>query len=76
MQRTLSLLAGIISGLIVGAVAALLFAPESGSELRLQTRDWVNTALDEARQAAQAKRIELNERFTALKQGDESPHSS
>ncbi len=70
MQRLLALLAGIFSGLIVGAVAALLLAPQSGTELREQTREWLATAMDEARQAAQAKRIELNEQFTALKRGD------
>ncbi len=70
MQRLLALLAGIFSGLIVGAVAALLLAPKSGTALREQTREWLNAALDEARQAAQAKRIELNDQFTTLKRGE------
>ncbi len=70
MQRMLSLLAGIFCGLIVGAVAALLLAPESGTELRTQTREWLTGAVEEARQAAQAKRVELNEQFEALKRGE------
>ena len=70
MQRALSFIAGIISGLVVGAVAALLLAPESGVELRLHTRGWLDRALEEARQAAEAKRRELNEQFAALKQGE------
>ncbi len=70
MQRALSFLAGVFSGLIVGAVGALLLAPESGIELRMQTRDWLDTALAEARQAAAAKRTELSDQFTTLKRGD------
>ncbi len=70
MQRTLSMLAGIFCGLIVGAVAALLLAPESGAELRTQTREWLDGALEEARQAARARSVELNDQFEALKRGE------
>ncbi len=73
MQRTLSMLAGFISGLIVGAVSALLFAPEPGMELRVHTREWLNNALEEARLAAAEKRVELNDQFDALKRGETPP---
>jgi gas vesicle protein len=70
MQRTLSLMAGVFCGVVVGAVAALLLAPESGADLRAQAQDWFTTALEEARQAATAKRVELNDQFAALKRGE------
>ncbi len=73
MQRTLSFLAGVISGLIVGAVSALLFAPESGIDLREHTREWLDDAMAEARDAAAAKRVELTEQFEALKRGETPP---
>lgn len=70
MQKTLSFLAGIFCGLIVGAVAALLLAPESGTDLRAQTREWLDNAMAEARQAAATKRTELTDQFAALKRGE------
>ena len=74
MYKTLSFLAGIVCGLIVGAVSALLLAPVSGNELQSRTRRWLSAAIDEARQAALAKRVELDEQFAALKRG-ETPQS-
>jgi gas vesicle protein len=70
MQRTLSMMAGMMCGLVVGAVAALLLAPQSGAELRGHTEEWFGAAMEEARHAAMAKRIELQDQFAALKRGD------
>ena len=39
MGKITGFLAGLMSGAIVGAVAALLMAPMSGHELQAQTRD-------------------------------------
>jgi gas vesicle protein len=60
-------LAGLMSGAIVGAVAALLLAPMSGSELQAQTRDQFDHLVADARQAAETKRVQLEAQLEALK---------
>jgi gas vesicle protein len=59
--------AGLMSGAIVGAVAALLLAPMSGRELQAQTRDQFDTLIKDARQAADVKRVQLEAQLEALK---------
>jgi len=56
-----------MSGAIVGAVAALLLAPMSGSELQAQTRDQFDHLVADARQAAETKRVQLEAQLEALK---------
>jgi gas vesicle protein len=67
MRKTLGFIIGAIVGGLVGATLALLFAPESGSELRAQIRDRATTFGTEVRQAAATKRIELQERLEGLR---------
>jgi gas vesicle protein len=67
MRKTLGFLIGAIVGGLVGATLALLFAPESGNELRAQIRDRAQTFGTEVRQAAATKRIELQERLDTLR---------
>jgi gas vesicle protein len=67
MRKTLGFIIGAIVGGLVGATLALLFAPESGSELRAQIRDRAQTFGTEVRQAAATKRIELQERLETLR---------
>jgi hypothetical protein len=48
----------------------MLFTPRSGVETRRLIEDRVEAILDEGRQAAEARRIELTAQFEALKRPD------
>ncbi len=67
MRRTLSFFIGVTLGGLVGATLALLFAPSSGMELRAQIRDRAENLAGEVRQAANTKRIELQQRLDTLR---------
>jgi gas vesicle protein len=67
MRRTFSFFIGVTVGGLVGALAALLFAPSSGAELRAQIGDRAQQFSTDVRQAASTKRIELQERLEALR---------
>jgi hypothetical protein len=67
MRRTLSFFIGATVGGLVGATLALLFAPASGEELRVQISDRAQTFATDIRQAANTKRIELQERLEILR---------
>jgi gas vesicle protein len=67
MGKITGFLAGLMSGAIVGAVAALLMAPMSGHELQTQTRDQFDHLVDDARHAAETKRVQLEAQLEALK---------
>lgn len=67
MKKILSFSIGALIGGLVGATLALLFTPESGTELRLQIRDRATSFGDEIRQAVASKRIELQDRLETLR---------
>lgn len=67
MRKALSFTIGAVVGGLVGATLALLFAPESGSELRGEIRQRFDTFTGEVRQAVATKRIELQDRIEALR---------
>jgi len=67
MRRTASFLIGAIIGGVVGSALALLFAPASGDELRVQISDRAQSFASNIRQAASTKRIELQERLEVLR---------
>jgi gas vesicle protein len=67
MRRAFSFLIGAVMGGLVGATAALLFAPSSGLELRSQIEARTRGFTADIRQAAGAKRIELQERLETLR---------
>ena len=67
MRRTASFLIGTIIGGVVGSALALLFAPASGDELRVQISDRAQSFANNIRQAASTKRIELQERLEVLR---------
>ena len=71
-MRVTSFLAGLFSGAVVGGVAALLLAPESGADLRLHTREGAEQIWDGARSAADEKRAQLEAQLKSLK----SPRSN
>jgi gas vesicle protein len=67
MRRVFSFFIGATLGGLVGATLALLFAPASGKEVRSQISARAQAAAAEIRQAAGAKRIELQERLEILR---------
>ena len=67
MRRVFGFLIGATIGGLVGATLALLFAPASGEEIRSQITDRTQLLAAEIRQAADSKRIELQERLEILR---------
>jgi gas vesicle protein len=67
MRRTLSFFIGVTVGALIGAAVGLLFAPSSGNELRTQIGDRADNFAADIRQAANTKRIELQERLEGLR---------
>jgi len=60
-------LEGFVLGGVVGVVVALLFAPASGEELRLQMQNKAETIRSEVSEAAQARRAELEQQLAAMR---------
>lgn len=67
MGKVTGFLAGMMSGAIVGSVAALLMAPMSGRELQLRAREEFDELLDDAKSAAETKRVQLEAQLESLK---------
>ncbi|MBI3151034.1 MAG: YtxH domain-containing protein [Chloroflexi bacterium] len=67
MRRMFGFLIGIFVGGLVGAVIALLLAPESGENLRTQLRDRGQGFMNEIRHSADSRRIELRNRLESLR---------
>jgi gas vesicle protein len=69
MRKTLFLLMGVLSGALVGAAAALLLTPYSGTEMQGQIRSRAQELFEQGKQAASARRVELQTQLEALKRG-------
>jgi gas vesicle protein len=67
MRRALSFFIGTTIGALIGSAIALLLAPSSGLELRAQISDRSQSFATDIRQAANTKRIELQERLENLR---------
>jgi gas vesicle protein len=61
-------MAGMLLGAALAAGLVLLFAPQSGAEVRQKIKDRVDDILAEGRQAAEERRLELTAQFESLKQ--------
>ncbi|MGW8250991.1 MAG: YtxH domain-containing protein [Anaerolineales bacterium] len=67
MNRFLSFLAGVFSGALVGATVAILLAPTSGEEMRIQIQERATYIQEEVKKAAADRRAELEEQLATLK---------
>lgn len=67
MRRMFGFLIGITVGGLVGSTIALLLAPESGEELRVQLRDRGQNFFNDVRHAADERRIELRQRLETMR---------
>ena len=79
-EGAISLLAGIAVGVLVGAAAALLLAPQSGGDTRTQIRDRADDVLDRVRSSLDDLRVKVDEAVTqtrdtiARRGGADTPH--
>lgn len=67
MSRVASFLLGAILGGVIGSSLVLLLTPSSGEAMRQQVRSYADNVEQEVRQAAAAKRIELEQQLEALR---------
>jgi len=72
MRKILAFAAGAMCGAIVGAVAALLLAPMSGSEMQEQARKRVEDVMAEGRKAAEQRRAELEKQLRQMQRREEA----
>ena len=67
MNRSLSIVLGLMLGAAAGVGLGMLLAPQSGGEMQQRIRDGVERVLAEGKQAAETRRLELTEHFETLK---------
>ncbi|MGB9641248.1 MAG: YtxH domain-containing protein [Anaerolineales bacterium] len=67
MRRFMNFFIGAIFGGVMGALLAIMLAPSSGEEIRLELRERVAKFQNELRQAAAQRRAELEEQLDALR---------
>ncbi len=67
MRRMFGFLIGIFVGWTVGSTIALLLAPESGEKLRGELRQRGSSFFGEVKNAAEARRIELEHKLEELR---------
>jgi len=68
MRRTFGFLIGIVVGGLVGSTIALLLAPDSGEQMRMELRARGEQFFHEVRHAADERRIELRQRLEMMKE--------
>ena len=73
MQRLLSFFIGALVGALVGATAAILLAPSSGEELRIQIQDRATTMREEVKSAAADRRAELEHQLAKMRSPQPPP---
>lgn len=72
MRRIGMFLVGLSFGGVVGLVLALLLAPNSGEKMRKEAQDYYEQLLEEARQAAEARRQSLEMELNDMTSGEVS----
>jgi len=72
MRRMFGFLIGIVVGGLVGSTIALLLAPETGEDLRMQLRARGDNFFNDVRQAADERKIELRQKLDEMRAPRES----
>ena len=72
-MSALKYLVSFVSGMFVGAILALMFAPSSGEELRVQIQTGAETELKKAEAEWQKAKASLQERTAKPGQESEPP---
>ena len=68
MSRVFRVMGGMLLGTTMAAGLVLLFTPQSGDDTRRMIEERIQAILDEGRQAAEMRRLELQTEFETLKQ--------
>ena len=68
MREVFRFMIGIMIGALVGSTVALLLAPEPGANLRNGLRTRGENFVNEVREAAKTRRIEMTNRLESLKE--------
>jgi gas vesicle protein len=61
------LITGVVFGLLTGAAAGLMLAPQSGDSLKTDLRRRLDQVIEEGRRAAAERRAELEAQFAEAK---------
>jgi len=72
MKKAMAFVFGAVLGGVIGGITALLLAPYSGDELRTVIKKEVANIQIEIKEAAQKKRVELEEQLEGLIHPQES----
>jgi gas vesicle protein len=67
MRKVLSFLSGMITGSLVGAVVAILLAPTSGEEIRVQLQERASRLREDIKAVAEQRRAELKRELEVLR---------
>lgn len=67
MQKFFSFITGAVIGGLVGATLAVLFAPSSGEDLRLEMSERAQQLQAEVKAAADSRRAELEQQLSTLR---------
>jgi gas vesicle protein len=67
MRRVLSFLSGMITGGVVGAVLAILMAPTSGEDIRMQLQERTSRLRADIKAVAEQRRAELERELEVLR---------
>jgi gas vesicle protein len=70
MRRLMSFLSGILSGAVVGAIAAILLAPTSGKEMLGGIQGRTDQLVDNLKAAVEQERQRLEAELASLKRGE------
>ena len=67
MSKALNFGAGLALGALVGVGFVMLLAPQSGEDTRQAIQEWIQSVLDEGKDAYETRRLELTTQFEDLK---------
>jgi gas vesicle protein len=70
MRHLMSFLSGILSGAVVGAIAAILLAPTSGKEMIGGIQGRADQLVDNLKSAVEQERQRLEVELASLKRGE------
>ena len=68
MKHKTICVASLIGGMIVGSALALLFAPQSGNELRGKIKDMIDDGVDRMMSKAEEAKLKIKSEVDALDQ--------
>ncbi len=67
MRKVISFISGMITGGLVGAVVAILLAPTSGEDIRVQLQERTNRLREDIKAVAEQRRAELERELEILR---------